>query len=390
MTDRPPFDDPLLVRRLGDWMDDQREVRAPGRLVDAVMAEVVAQPHGGRWAVPLRRWQGIAAYGALTAVVAIGVTLGILLAQTIGDEVGRPSASPSPSPSASPSPGASTDPAASGSPAQALVPLAEIPIEATAIATGEAGLWVVDATNRLAELDPATGVVRRSVALPRRVDALLATPAGIWAASVEGNLVRVDPTTLAVVEIAEAVGGALALGEDGSIWLGQEDGLARIDPAANVVNLAVAIANRGAGLGVTVLDGDVWVATRSQIVRLDALDGAVIARLDGDATALGVADGAVWASRGIELLRIEPSTPSIVDILAGIPARGPMTVSAGRIWIAGSPGAAAGTIVGVDAAAGRIVFETTVDGSVIDLAFDGSVVWAARDEGGQIGRFALP
>lgn len=390
MTDRTSFDDPVLVRRLEDWIEDQREVRAPARLVEAVMADVVTQPREGRWAIALRRWQGIAAYGALTAVVAIGVTLGILLAQTIGDEVGHPPASPSLSPSPSPSPGSSNDLAASGAPPVPLVALGDIPIEATALAAGEGGLWVVDRANRLVEFDSATGDERRAVPLPRPVAAMLVASTGVWAASVEGDLVRVDRATLELNVIADAIGGALAVGQDGRIWLGRENGVARIDLGSNAIDLVVSVANRSPDLGVAAVGGDIWVATRTGIVQLDAGDGAVVARIPGDATALGVDGGSLWASRGIELLKIDPTNATITQIVAGIPAGSSMAIADGRIWVAGPPGAASGEIVGVDAMTGRIAFAADVDGSVVDVVVLGASVWVARDEGGSVGRFALP
>jgi len=390
MTDRSSFDDPILVRRLEDWIEDQREVRAPARLVDAVMADVVAQPREGGWAIALRRWQGIAAYGALTAVVAIGVTLGILLAQTIGDEVGHPPASPSLSPSPSPSPGSSNDLAASGAPPVSLLALGDVQIEATALAAGEGGLWVVDRANRLVELDQATGDERRSVPLPRPVAAMLVASTGVWAASVEGDLVRVDRATLELTEIADAIGGALAVGQDARIWLGRENGVARIDPGSNAIDLVVPVANRSPDLGLAAVDSVVWVATRTGIVQLDAGDGAVVARIPGDATALGLDGGSLWASRGIELLRIDPTNATITEIVAGIPAGSSMAIADGRIWVAGPPGAASGTIVGVDAAAARIAFEASVDGSIVDVAVLGASVWVARDEGGSVSRFSVP
>jgi hypothetical protein len=335
----------------------------------------------------------VAAYGALTAVVAIGVTMGILLAQTIGDRVGRESPSPSvvlPSESPSPPPGASDEPIRTGGPPLELVPLPDVSVDAITVAAAEGAVWAADGANRLVDIDPSSGGVLRSVDLPRLAADLLVTVNSVWVASLDGDLVRVDRSTLAVTEIPGTSGGALAIDDVGRILVGGENRVVRVDPASDATDLAVPVPGRPAQLGVAGFDGAIWVATQTAIVRLDEGDGAVTGQIAGDATALAIADGRLWASRGIELLRIDTAALAVDEILAGIPAGSPMGAAEGFLWIAGPPGGGAATVVGVDPAGPSIAYQSIVEGGAVDVAATGSIVWVAQDEGTSLSRFGRP
>ena len=384
MNDMFDFDDPAFVGRVRAWADERHQVdRAPSGLADAIMDRVVATPR--RRVVPGFGWHTLTGYAALTAVITVGVTLGILFAQTIGPPVGR-SAAPQPPPSVSPSPSASATPASS--PIR-LTTLSDVGIGATALGAAGNSVWAVDRSNRLSELDPASGAVVRSVDLPRSVTTLLVTVDSVWAASTQGALMRIDRTDLVVSEIPGAVGAALTDAGD-AIWLGGVDEVVRIDPIALEVSVRVPVPGRGADLGIAAIGSDLWVATRTEILRLDRSSGTVTARLPGDATRLAVLDGMLYASRGAELLRIDPVAAAVTAYIEGIPARSPMTISSGRVWIAGPPGGAVGEVVGFEVSTSTIGFRGSTPRSTVALAVSTDTIWLATDEADSIYRFALP
>lgn len=398
MSDRELLDDPGLRHRMGAYVEGQRQLRAPERLVDVVMADVLTRPRRARRSFRLPRTAGVLAYAALTVAIAIGVTLGILLARAIGPgEVGgptRPPSSPSPTATAS-GPGASAPASqpASRPPAPSPAALSNLPAiarTATAIEAGPGTIWAAG-PDGLAELDPVSGTELRSVALPRLASDLLLTDDAVWVASEAGPLVRVDRTTLAITEVAAAIGGSLAEA-DGRIWLGATDEVVAIDPIAATVTRRVPVADRAAGLGIAVLDGVLHVATRTRIARLDAADGGTLGSIPGDASFLVADAGAIWAGRGTELLRIDPASGEMTVVLAGIPAASPMTSSPGRVWIAGPPGGGSGQVVVVDLASGSISHVGTLPGSArtIAVAVEAGAAWVATDEDGTIHRFAVP
>ena len=385
MNDSSDFNDPAFIGRVRAWADDRRQDdRAPTRLVDAIMDEVVATPR--RRILPRFGWQGLTGYAALTAVITVGVTLGILFAQGIGPPVGRPSAPPTSPPSPSPSSSASPGPAPTP---VSLTKLPDVGLGVTALGAVGNSVWAIDRSNRLSELDPTSGSVVRSVDLPRPVAALLVTVDSVWAASNEGALMRIRRTDLVVTEVTGAVGAALTEAAD-AVWLGAADEVARIDPVALNVSLPVPVPGRGAELGIAALGRDLWVATRTEILRLNGIDGTVTARLPGDATRIVALDGTVYASRGTELLRIDPAAVEITEYIGGIPKGSPMAVSPGRIWAAGPPGGATGEVVGIVASTSTIGFRGVTPQSTVALAVSSDTIWLATDEAEAIYRFALP
>ena len=253
MNDMPDFDDPAFYGRVRAWAAERRTVdRAPARLADAVMADVEATPRQRRrWPFSTEAWRPLGSYAALTVVVALGVTIGVLLAGQI-DTIGQPSNPPTVPSSASPSPTGSPSPTAPGSPGAvaspvALARLSDLPIQASTLEWDGSSVWVVDHSNTLLELDPTSGSTRRSVTLPRAAIDLLVTADSVWAASPDGPLVRVARTDLAITEIDGAVGGALAEG-DGTVWLGGLDGIIGISIGDTAVSPRVDVPGRSPDL----------------------------------------------------------------------------------------------------------------------------------------------
>ena len=385
MNDEMDFNDTAFVARAQSWAAERRAVdRAPSRLVDAVMAGVAAAPRRTSWLgrLPLR---GVAGYAALTAAITVGVTFGILLAGRLTPDVGDGSPSPGIS---SPAP-TSSGPAASvvaASPS-VLARLADLPIAATAIGALGDSVWVADRNNRLAELDPVTGEVVRSIDLPGPVSGLLVTSDSIWGASPAGGLVRVGRLDLAVVQVPGASGQALAEG-DGVVWLGGSDEVLRVRIDSNAVDVRVPVPNRGSQLGLAV-DGDsVWVATRTEILRLDGATGTVTARIGGDAGSLVLVDGVLWATRGSELLRIDPATAQILEFIPGLPSSGPVATTSNTMWFGGGSGRT--TVQGWDLGTRRPAYvgEVTYGGSALAVTLD--TLWVASDEADVVSRFRLP
>lgn len=395
MTTRDYIDDPVFAKRIDGWLAEHRAVAAPERLIESVMAEVVAAPRrksrpGWVWPMRAAAWQGIAAYGALTAVIAIGVTIGVLFASVIGTGVGGPTTGPlTASPSASATAGAGVSGGPTVAPPDALVTAPDVQFAAVAVGASGAAVWAVDADRVLAELDPASGSVLRSVVLPWPVSRLLVTASAVWAASATGTLVRVDRASLAIDEVPGTPGVALAA-EGGDIWLGTTNGVARIDAETLDVGLRASVPDRGAELGIVPFGGSLWVASRTQVVRLDPATGDIVGSVGGDATALGSDGTSLWALRGTELLRIDVAGGTTVPVLAGLTASSPAVFVDGRLWMVGPPGGTTVTLRGIDLSAGRIAYLGAIPTSARDVAIGGGYAWIAADDGSNLRRFVLP
>ena len=384
MNDELDFRDPAFVARVQAWAADRRSIdRAPSRLVDAVMDGVAAAPRRTPWfaRLPLR---GAAGYAALTAAITVGVTFGILLAGRLTPDVG-PSQSPAAS-TPSPSPAASAV-TPLGSPT-VLAGLSDVPFAATAIAASGDSIWAADGrTGRLVELDPGTGDVVRSVDLPRPADGLLVTADTVWAASRSGNPMRVARLDLTVTEVPGTAGQALAEGP-GVVWLGGTNEVVRIDVATSTANLRVPVGNHSPELGLAADGASVWIATRTEILRVDAITGTTTARLQGDATSLVLLDGTLWATRGTELLRIDPVEAVVLEFIPGLFSSGPIALRSGTLWVAGGSGPT--ILQGWDLRSNRPVYVAEVATAGSGLAVTSDTLWVASSEGDAVYRFRLP
>lgn len=384
MNDDMDFNEPAFVARVQAWAAERRVMdRAPSRLVDAVMDDVAATPRRTPWfgRLPLR---GVAGYAALTAAITVGVTFGILLASRLTPDVG-PSQSPTVS-TPSPTPAGSVV-APLGSPT-VLATLSDVPFAATAIAASGDSVWAADGRNgTLAELDPVTGDIVRSVELPRPVHGLLVTSDTVWAASRDGSLLRVARLDLTVTEVPDTAGQALAAGP-GVVWLGGSDEVVRIDVATNTVTLRVPVGNRGPELGVAADAASVWIATRTEILRVDATIGTTTARIQGDANSLALVDGTLWATRGTELLRIDPIEAQVLEYIAGLSDSGPIATESGVLWLGGGSGPS--IVQGWTLASGRLAYLAEVASRANGLALTSDTIWIATNEGDVIYRFRLP
>jgi len=388
MNDEMDFSDPAFVARVQAWAADRRAMdRAPSRLVGAVMDGVAAAPRRTPWfaRLPLR---GAAGYAALTVAITVGVTFGILLAGRLTTNVGD--ATPSPGVSAPPSPGATASSDASPRPAPSpvvLARLADVPGRAGVVAAFGDSVWVADLNNRLSELDPVTAEVIRFVDLPRRVVNLRVTADSVWAASDQGDLVRIARLDLALIEVQTGPGSAFAEGP-GVIWLGTEGAVVQVDTAANAVGRRILAANRDAALGVAFDGTALWVATRTEVQRIDPATGTVTARIQGDATSLVVVDGTLWATRGSELLRIDPGEATILEFIPGLRSSGPVAIRDGILWIGGRSGPS--VLEGRDLGSPAPRYLAEIPEGASSLALTSDTIWVGSVEGGVAYRFRLP
>jgi len=168
------------------------------------------------------------------------------------------------------------------------------------------------------------------------------------------------------------------------------DAALAIDASAGTIRLHVPVPGRGAELGLAVNGDAVWIASRAEILKVDAATGDVLARIPGDATAVAAVDGVIYAKRGIELLVIDPATGTIRDYLTSFPSGTPLRTVERVIWTAGPPGGGNGEVVAFDTAARATVARGDIHVSVLDLAVAAGQVWIASDESDSIIRFAVP
>jgi serine/threonine-protein kinase len=185
-------------------------------------------------------------------------------------------------------------------------------------------LWAATSLNQsLSMLDPDTGQVVASYALPHVPSALLRADSFLWTANaIAGTVTKVSPE--GQVEADTAVGkGPLALAFDGSsLWIANKEGksLVRMDPVTSQV--AETIDLKGEPLAL-VFDGhSLWVALGAlgQVIQVDPNTGVVGEQIDtgADPSALVFDGESLWAAapKAGKVFRIDPTGAKVTKTIA--------------------------------------------------------------------------
>lgn len=348
--------DPRFDAELKAWLQRQE----PGRTADLVAEAVIARVSVTNQGRPASFMPSLttAAVAAVIATVALGT--GVLVERAAPGSVGGPSTPAAPS-------GEMRLPA--GAQVIQVSDAISRPIS-TVDANGES-VWVetsaVIGAPGLSRIDPATNVVTTHIPnvlgaafrgdelwamvggqeaiccsparlrqLNSRTGAILRTIGGVegrglaiagdtaWTAT-ETSLLRVDLRSGALLETVELPSqpwdDTLTVTE-GAVWVNSLEGLIRVDTSRTPAAAVLILPDEPSAFAVG--GGFVWAALRSgdEVAQLDPATGAVIATIGlggGETTTrwgtLTYADGYVWASVAGGLVRIDPATGSVSDVI---------------------------------------------------------------------------
>lgn len=225
------------------------------------------------------------------------------------------------------------------------------------ITAGEGAVWTVAlGGNVVYRIDPTTNRVSAEIPVGAAVPYLWAGAGAVWAVDDSGrSLIRIDPFTNQVVTRVPTGDGPAGFVTNGSAaWVlnHRENSLDEIDPATNgVTRLANGLApvNTAAVERIALFAGSLWVTGRGvDLLRLSPSTGQVLGRTDIGPAGIGVAsDGShlwiaaydpVFEPRGIPIAsavaridsdggiaaRVSPTTRLFVDGLAA---------ADGRLWL---------------------------------------------------------
>jgi len=207
------------------------------------------------------------------------------------------------------------------------------------------GVFLVDADRfTLKTLSTAAAVV------PNRIDTLLnARDGGIWIANgASVQLARAETGAQAPILLPGASNITdLALDEQRRLWIATDAGLFRIAGSGSEPERIAG----GRFLALTERDGQLWAATKSGLVRIQAVDATLhheVLPLEGTEEPASLAidgNGRIWISlRDSDLLRYSPDTKESLRIKAqpelegGLPENGPQLLLVDRsnlLWVGG-------------------------------------------------------
>jgi len=368
------YDDPALAARTRAWMRSAAPVAAPERVVFSVMDEVDRLPRQrglGRPALPLLG--GVARYAALTLVITIGVTAGILVSRNL-ESVGA-SPPPTPTPSLRYLGPASGD---------------------GALLTGDQGsAWLVTRARQLVPIDP-DGSAGEPISLTFAPSDIITSngssgdyggPRTVWLVAPDTNLLRFDPTVGEFVAARGATGTRVVLGADAA-WVSRPGEVLKVDGGFMTLVSTLVVPGHRAEDPMLVVGNTLWVADPSGIERLDVSSGSRGTRIANTASALVAAHGLVWAAAGPNLVGIDPAS-GLAAITAALPTATDivgMATHGNVIWLATAPGARGPLLVGVDPATGQAISVTPLTTPAISIAVVANQVWTL-DAAGKVGRY---
>ena len=369
------YDDPALAARTRAWMQSAAPVAAPERIVFSIMDEVDRLPRQrrlGRPALPLLG--GVARYAALTLVITIGVTAGILVSRNL-ESVGGSPPPPTPTPS--------------------LRFLGPASGDGALLTSDQGSAWLVTREGQLVPID-SDGAAGESISLTFTPSDLISSngssgayggPGTVWLVAPDTNLLRFDSAVGEFVAARDVTGARVVLGADAA-WVSRPGEVLKVNAGFMTLVSTLALPGHRAEDPMLVVGNSLWVADASGIERLDVSSGSRGTRIANMANELVAANGLVWAAAGPNLVGIDPGS-GLVAITAALPTATDivgMATHGNVIWLATAPGSRGPSLVGVDPATGEAISVTPLSTPAISIAVVGNQVWTL-DAAGNVGRY---
>jgi YVTN family beta-propeller protein len=245
--------------------------------------------------------------------------------------------------------------------------------------------------NSVGVVDPSSGELTATIALPSRPGAITAGNGSLWVTNPDAETVtRIDEGSQAVVDTIP-VGGAPAgiVAGEGAVWVVESGGpsVSRISPETNTVVATVPVGN--GPVGIAVGEGGVWVTNRldGTVARIDPEQGEVVATIPvgPDPGGVAVGFGSVWVALlgANAVVRIDPGTDAVSQSI-GV-GNGPTTVgvSPDGVWVANGLD---GTISLIDPEAGSVASVIRVGDGPSGIAFAEGAIWVANESDGTLSR----
>ncbi len=221
-----------------------------------------------------------------------------------------------------------------------------------------------------------------------RPNGIVAGAGAVWITdSADDLLLRVDSARQVIDRIPVGRGPAGVTVADGEVWVANQlDGtLSEVNPGAGTQVAVITV-----GIGPSAIAsgyGSVWVAnvTSDTLSRVDAATGAVVStiHLDSAPTGIAVGAGAVWVTSQEtgELLRVDPGDDRPSQAIAIGHGPDGLAVGAGSIWAADAGGA----VTRFDPRTNKVQ-TIRVGGAPAGVAYANGAVWVANSTSGTVSR----
>jgi DNA-binding SARP family transcriptional activator/DNA-binding beta-propeller fold protein YncE len=260
---------------------------------------------------------------------------------------------------------------------------------AVELSGGSASSSVRAEANSVAVFDSRTNKLVGDIPVGSGPDAVASTPGAVWVANGGDQTVsRIDTRTRKIVS-------TIGIGRDvedlaagfGSLWVadGNDGTLTRIDPEHDSVEATLFFGAQNdldprPVFSVATGEGSVWATRGNELLRIDPATSQVTMRTHVEAPlGLAVGGGSVWVATAVDrILRIDARTGAVTGTtsLAGQPIA-PL-LAAGSLWtIVGYPG----TVWRLDPTNAGATATAPGGAFAIDLASGAGGLWIARIDG---------
>jgi DNA-binding beta-propeller fold protein YncE len=241
------------------------------------------------------------------------------------------------------------------------------------LALGFGSAWLAcTKQSRVQRVSLATGKVEAAISLPAAVWSIAAGEGAVWAVALGGSTVyRIDPAANRLVARIDVGTSAPYLWTGGGrVWVADDPGraLLPIDPVGNVAEARVPVGDGPAGFA---FDGTyAWVLNHREgsLDRIDPSTHAVVRMANGLGPAnsaperIALFGGSLWVTgRGLDLLRLSPTTGSVLGTTEIGPAGVDVRSDGTSLWVAAYDAAAESR-------------GDPVVGAVLRIAADGSII----------------
>jgi streptogramin lyase len=311
-------DDGRTMDALRSWMGESDHPRSTEPVVDAILGSIgsIRQDSASSLRNAPRRYAWIGLVAAAAIVVAIGVSL-VRPEPSVG-----PGASPSPTATPRPTITSAPDPFA-GVPVTRVEPdIIRVPGTDTGyLSVTTDAVWAA-VSNGLVRIDPTTLEHEQIEQAPRF--GMAATQDAVWATNFDlGTVTRFDPATNEGTDVADLSGNPAALAIFGdSVWVAQQRGgsVTRLDEQSGQVVAEVPVSNVGFVKGIAADAEGVWagISANGIVVRIDPSSNEVVATIETTTSPCGgiaLQPDAVWVSSCFDdryAIHIDPRTNELV------------------------------------------------------------------------------
>jgi YVTN family beta-propeller protein len=247
------------------------------------------------------------------------------------------------------------------------------------------------APNSIGVLDPESGELSSTIAMPSRPGAITSSEGSLWVTSPDADVVtRIDQGTKTVINTTRVGHAPAAISADeGAVWVVNSAGptVSRISPDTNEVEGdPIGVGNGPADIATG--EGAVWVTNRfdGSVSRIDPSGGEVKKITVGlDPSGIAVGFGSVWVALAgsNEVVRVDPETNKVVQPIDVGNVPGALAISPDAVWVVNS---LANTVSRIDPNTNLEVEAIQVGDGPSDIAYAEGAIWVANESDGTLSR----